>query len=189
MDEKLWSAIIGAGVVVLGWIVTDFLARRRGEESKRKEIAIGYIESQIKELYGPLLGLIEYSEDVYNVAKSLLPGPMNDKRKDFPPKFSPEEIKTWGFFVESYFIQIHMKIRELLAAKTHLLVGIDLPACIHNFLNYAAHLECRHNLYLKYGIDTSRFPGAEYPPELKTVINNMLISLHNRQRQLLREQT
>jgi hypothetical protein len=186
MDEKLLAALIGASVACVGWIVTDFLSRRTEEEKRRNDAALGYIESQIRDLYGPLLGLIQQSENIYEVARRLLPGPLKDTRKDFP-QFSEDQSQSWVFFVESYFIPIHEQAPCLISSKTHLLEQTELPKSLRDFLNYAADLECRHKLYLERKIDTRSYEAAEYPACLKTDLEAVIKNLADRRQKLLRQ--
>jgi hypothetical protein len=130
-----------------------FNSRRTVEEKRRKDAALDYIESQIRDLYGPLPGFIQQSENKYNIARRVLPGPLKDTRKGFS-QLSEDQSQSWIFFVESYFILIHEQARSLISSKTHLLEQTELPKSLCDFLNYAADLECRHKLYLERKIDT-----------------------------------
>ncbi len=187
--DKLLPVLIGvlaAGFfTTIGWFVTDRLSWRRSKKSLRTETLLQHTKRQVDELYGPLLGLIEYSDTVFGVVKRLLSKPIQDSRKDFPPDLNDRDMEIWRFFVESYFIPTHRAIRELLYSHYHLLEHGDLPRGGQMFLLYAADLESRHTLWKQRQIDTEQVEGTEYPIEFKSDVKVILKELRERQQQYL----
>ena len=97
----LIGAISGAIVTGIGWFVTHTLAVKREELARRDNTAREHLESQIKELYGPLLGLIQHSPDSLRSCSQILPA-SGDGHIEFS-RFSERDGEVWHFFIESYF--------------------------------------------------------------------------------------
>ena len=71
--DHVFSALIGALTAsIITPFVTHFLLLRRSRESRRTQDRLRHTRRQIDELYGPLLGLIEYDGNIFGVAKRLI---------------------------------------------------------------------------------------------------------------------
>ena len=184
--EKLLPVIIGATVgaiaTAIGWFVTDRLYYRR----LRKEATLRHLESQIKELYGPLLGLIQYSSNVYNVVATILPSVDNKQQRTDPSRFSDEHWEAWRFICESYFHPINAEVRNLISSKMHLLESDPRPQSFDAFFQHVAHFECRYKLWKEKEIDTSYMSGPAYPRTFESDVANALARLREQYQNCLR---
>jgi len=146
--KSVIAALIGATFVAIGWFVTWKL----GERSRKKLAALQYLERQIAELYGPLLGLVMYSRIVSEVKKKLLPtgadGETAAFRDTVDDKGDNLDVKVARFFEQSYSFPINKEIRELISAKMHLLDATELPASFEAFFKHQAEFECLYKLYV-----------------------------------------
>ena len=115
------AGVIGGCITVVGWIVTDLQYRRRWrrETDQRhreteRQATCRYIERQIEELYGPLLGLIRFSKEIYDVAATILPSkddPEGGRQTD-PDSYTPQDWEAWHFLTETYFHPTNAKVRD-----------------------------------------------------------------------------
>jgi hypothetical protein len=150
----LLNTLLGTGVLigVVGWFVSHRLTSRREETARRDNAARSHLEAQIEQLYGPLLGHIQYSRFVYEVATHRL-APSPSEPIDFT-KLSTNEGEIWRFFVESYFLPNNARIRDIIRAKMHLLDEGILPQSFEAFLRHEAQFEALHRLWKEKEVET-----------------------------------
>jgi hypothetical protein len=183
MEEKLLVATVagflGLAAGFIGWMVNYYLAillRRRIE-------AASFVERQIGELYGPLLGLVGHSDTVYGILRKKLcqpaPGPLEMS------KLTEEDHRVWDFFQEHFFIPINTKIRQLIRDKTHLLENGKMPDSFFVFLEHEAHYACLHPMWQKLNIDSLHVHGPPWPHEFKSDIEKALERLTRRHQSLI----
>lgn len=176
------GAAMGAIVTAAGWFVTERFYHQR----LRKEATLRHIERQIEELYGPLLGLVRYSESVYHVAAAVLPS-VDDKHEAVDlPAFTDQNWETWRFLGETYFHPTNARVRELVLSKTHLLMSDQRPSSLEDFLDHAAHFECRERLAKEWNVDTKGLPGPGYPRGFRKELEDALRDLQTQHEACLR---
>ncbi|HEY0152041.1 MAG TPA: hypothetical protein VGB92_08595 [Longimicrobium sp.] len=178
MAAGITSALIGAITAVMGWFITEYFVRRRSNESMRQEAALQHLKYQIEELYGPLIGLIQRSSTVYQVAMRLLP-PASDGQRDVT-SLRGDAKKIWYFFVEEYFLPSNSEIRNLVLSRMHLFEGGTIPASIQQFFEHATQFECLHRLWREKNVTIPGMHGAEWPPDLEADIDGTLRKLQLR---------
>lgn len=104
------GAFSGAFVAMAGWLVTHHLLLRWDEVARHEHASREFLEKQIQELYGPLLGLIGHGTIVYSVAIQKLPvcagGVLDIER------FSEAESEIWRYFIEHHFHRTNAAIRN-----------------------------------------------------------------------------
>jgi hypothetical protein len=157
----LIGAISGAIVAGIGWFVTHTLAIKREELARRDNTAREHLESQIKELYGPLLGLIQHSRIVFEVAAKVLPA-SGDGQIEFS-RFSERDGEVWRFFIESYFLPVNEEIRQLIRSRMYLLKDGVLPKSFEDFFVHEAQFEVLHRLWKEKAVDSSHISGHGWP--------------------------
>jgi hypothetical protein len=179
----LIGAVSGAIVAGVGWLVTHVLASKREELARRNSAAREHLARQIQELYGPLLGLIQHSRMVFEVAAKVLPtrpdGPLDRSR------FSEREHEVYRFFIERYFLPSNAEIRRLIRSKMHLLGGGLLPGSFQEFFIHEAQFETLHRLWKEKGVDFSQITGPGWPPEFERQVQRTLDQLRERHQTFL----
>ena len=114
MDDKLFLAAY-TGLVALfsglvGFLVNHYLTLFREINLRRRSETAHYLERQIGEFYGPLLGLIEHSERVHEILRKKLADQAVPKI-DFT-KLNEQDGQVWRFFQESFFLPMNSEIRD-----------------------------------------------------------------------------
>lgn len=123
IPDPVLAAFIGA-TVAGGFSVLSFLLMRRKENTTRREqAALQHLQRQIEELYGPLLGHLQRTRVVFEVAMARL------RRPDGTMKFfelDEDEKKLWLFFNNTYLLPTNKEIAQLLQTKSFLLDSLLL---------------------------------------------------------------
>jgi hypothetical protein len=179
IDKAYVPAIIGAlsGAVVAAarWFVSHTLSTRRDESARRTEATRDFLGRQIEELYGPLLGLIQYSRMVFDIGTKKLP---TDQQRhiDFA-RFTGRDDEIWRFFVEGYFLPVNAQIRNLIRAKMHLLDGAVLP---DSFAQFFVHARRASRYCTGFGSSSGsgpmRFLAQGGPPTLTELRKTLCVS-------------
>ena len=180
----LIGALSGAIVAGIGWFVTHTLAIKRDELARRDNTAREFLESQIKELYGPLLGLIQHSRIVFEVAAKILPT-TGDGQIEFS-RFMEHDGQVWRFFVERYFLPVNEEIRRLIRSRMYLLKEGMLPNSFEDFFVHEAQFEVLHRLWKEQAVDSSHISGHGWPPEFERQVETTLDHLREQHQLFLR---
>jgi hypothetical protein len=163
MSDQIVAALVTAltlaTIAVAGWLVTEFLARRRERRLRRDEAALRFLERQIEELYGPLVGLIQYSKHIFEVAQQRLP---TENGRIIYEHFNSEHTTILRFFIENYFLPSNKQIGNLIRGKMHLLESASLPESFVQFFRHEAMYECLDRLWREKRIP-SMIPGEGWP--------------------------
>lgn len=179
----LIGAISGAIVAGIGWFVTHTLTIKREELARRDNAAREHLESQIKELYGPLLGLIQHSRIIFEVASKVLPT-SNDGQIE-SSRFSERDEEVWRFFIESYFLPVNEEIRRLIRSRMYLLQDGALPKSIEDFFIHEAQFEVLHRLWKEKAVDSSHISGLGWPSKLEPQVQATLDHLRKQHQKFL----
>jgi hypothetical protein len=173
----LIGAVSGAIVAIIGWFVSNALTLKRETAARRDIAARVYLESQIEQLYGPLLGLIQHSRMAFGVASQKLPTVAG--RIDFS-RFSASDGEIWTFFIETYFLPVDSEIRQLIRSKMHLLESGILPDSFGDFFKHEVQFEALHRLWKEKGVDSSEIHGPGWPNDLERDVQTVLDRLRSR---------
>jgi hypothetical protein len=136
MDEHLVSALIGAAVVSLGWIVTYFLQRRTKATEERQ----AFLRRQVEEFYSPLLALVRqklYVQQVQDTRMKNVPG-------------GSDWVRALQFFHDNHIVPTMVAIAQLLTTKSYL--AIDWPASFDEFLEHEAKSVALYQLWRNTGM-------------------------------------
>lgn len=188
MNTQLLSALIGAlvggTVTMLGWFANYHLSRKKEMETHRRETSQQHLERQIEELYGPLWGLIQQSEAVYDVACQRLP---SANGKVTPTEFNEQESKIWNYLKDAFFLPINIQIAELLRTKVYLVESSEIPISFKDFLSYQAQFEVLHRLWKDKEIDSKQIHGIGWPAQFNLDVAESLGKLRKRYRDQLQQ--
>ncbi|HEY2713839.1 MAG TPA: hypothetical protein VGI60_15095 [Chthoniobacterales bacterium] len=173
--ESILPAVIGGGVVAIGWYVTDFLARRAETRRRIVESVIKQAEQQIEQFYGPLFNLVNQLF-IYNDVKFSL---LHSKRAN--GKLTPEQRQTVeDFFHDEYFVHLHRQLTEVLKSKLHLIEGTAMPDSVYEYLRHASQEFVQRALWKRYSISTTYLEGMEFPDNLEDDIRRDFEKVMNR---------
>lgn len=174
MEPAITVAVITAAVSVAGW-VASYIASLLVESTKAKQAArLVHIERQLELLYGPLAFLIYEGRRTWQDLEQKL-GRESIFRLGHP---TPEELEVWLFWVDNDFMPRNAKIKELLAANTHLVTGDRLPTTYITFLDHYNSWEFEHRRWKTDGIEYSWHSKIDWPPafeeEVLSTFNDLM---------------
>ncbi len=166
MDTTITIAVIGSLISVMGWIVNYILSTTAERRRQRLIVQIEFTKQQLEELYGPLVFLVvegRYSfleamqtmtqsgeQDTDSEYKSMRRKHLNSigdigstavnletsGNVDDGTLASAQNDKTWEYWIENEFFPRNEKIRELIANKTHLIEGAQMPKSWLEFIEH-----------------------------------------------------
>lgn len=176
MEKSLLSVLTGAAsgglVTAIGWFVVHSLSLRREIAARRDVAARDHLEKQIKELYGPLLGLIQHSRMAFAGAALRLPANAG-KQIDFD-RFKDSDGEVWDFFVENFFLQVNAQIQHLVRTKMHLLEQGILPKSFEELFLHEVQLEALHRLWKEKRVRSPGIVGPGWPMDFEPNVQGVL---------------
>jgi hypothetical protein len=174
LEAALVSAFVAAAVVSAGWFITNHLTQRREEQARRQQAALKHLERQIEDLYGPLVGLIQQSNAVFDVAVL---------RRDLK---DPDSERAWNYFIEKYFLPLNAQMVTLLSTKVHLSNAETWPASYFAFFTHQAQFESLHKIWVEQHIDSHLIKGEGWPKQFGKDVRQTLDELRALHSQYLR---
>lgn len=166
MNDAILVALIGAiatlWVAIIGW------RKREQWESEKK-----HLEQQVGELYGPLWGMLQRKNALYNVAVNILPA---EGEKLLYKEFNDDDRKVWTFFAETYFYPCDSQMVDLIETKSYLIDG-EWPKAFVQFIRHQAIASCLHHLWKKHGKDTwgkIKDPDRSWPRQFEIDVESGL---------------
>lgn len=151
MNEHILSALIGAVVATLGWVVTYFQQQwSKGKEQKRE-----FLRRQVEEFYAPLLALVQHKLFVQQV---------QDQRMASIPSGDPW-VKALRFFEDNHIVPTMSAIGQLLRTKSYL--AVDWPESFDKYLEHEAKSVALYQLWRNTDIpgDVVTIPWPEHLEE------------------------
>ncbi len=160
MDTTITIAVLGASISVIGWIVNYILNTSAERNRQRLLTQIEFTKQQLEELYGPLVFLVmegrySFSEAIKSIASmpiSELEIPSKEQIVQTNNKGKKIEIRgnitdsklinlgdgdeVWIYWIENEFFPRNEKIKTLIALKTHLIEGEEMPKSWLEFIEH-----------------------------------------------------
>src|SRR5262245_46748467 len=162
------AAITAGAVTAIGWYITYLLSKKKEYEARRQEAALRHLQRQIEDLYGPLLGLIQYNRFISEVAAERLPARDEDgRRKVSRSKFTPTDVLIYKYLIETYFLPINAQIATLLRTKLYPLESATIPDSFRDFLRHDAYFQSLHRMYVEKKIESTFIKGPGWPPQFE----------------------
>jgi hypothetical protein len=174
--------IIGLGIVIAGWWITNTLAKRKDYQLELKKWKKEHLDSQLSTFYGQIYGIL-LENDRIRVQLTKQIGRKIIFRANKP--LTDDERKLWLFYVENYFIPNNRKIVNLIKNNSHLLNGFSFPKTFLSFIDYSVGWELLHEQYKKLNIDYPLHYPENFPREFKTEIVGMVSKLKKQQWELV----
>jgi hypothetical protein len=165
MDVTLLIAVIGAFVTALGWLVTYLLTDAFEKHRRRLMYQTKFIRQQLNELYGPLAFLLLEGRQTFQALVDTL-GRKHLIDSDVD-SFSEQELKAWLFWVDADFFPRNEKIKQLLAKRTHLIEGAEVPPSYLIFLDHYNSWKISHERWIKEGIAYGWHSKINWPDQFE----------------------
>jgi hypothetical protein len=167
VDDHLLSALIGAAVASIGWIVTYFLQQRSKATAERQ----AFLRRQVEEFYSPLLALVKqkiYVQQVQDERMGKVPG-------------GPDWVRALQFFEDNHTVPIMLEIAKLLTTKSYL--AVEWPASFDEYLEHEAKSVALYQFWRNTGMagDIETIP---WPPKLEEDIRHAKAALESRLKQI-----
>jgi len=142
-------ALIGAGAVGLGWVVTYLLQQHAKSLEERRTFLI----KQMEEFYYPLLALVQKKIDVQA---------MQDQR--LAHETGVAWVSILQHFEDNYTVPLMQEIGELLRTKPYL--AIDWPPSFDQYLHHESQSIPLYELWRKTGIP-GEIETVPWPPTIE----------------------
>lgn len=128
------AAVITASASVLVAVLVFVLNQRAQIRQERRQARLVRVNSQLRELYGPLNALVEVNERVWEALRdSGLPG-----KADRRPSGADSDWRRW----RSQALQpVNLQMRDLIVEHADLLIEHELPQALCDFCAHVAAVE------------------------------------------------
>ncbi|MET9232620.1 hypothetical protein [Lentzea sp. NPDC003310] len=128
------AAVITASASVLVAVLVFVLNQRAQVRQERRQARLARVNSQLRELYGPLNALVEVNERIWEALRgSGLPG-----KADRTPSHADVEWLRWR---NQALQPVNLQMRDLIVNHADLLVEPDLPQPLRDFCAHVTSLE------------------------------------------------
>jgi hypothetical protein len=183
IPDPALAALIGAAVAGSFSVLSFFLVKRKEDTTRREQAELQHLQRQIEELYGPLLGHLQTTQVVYEIAMARL------RRTDGSMNFgdlSEDEKRLWLFLNNTYLLPTNAEVAKLLQAKSFLLDSLDPPQSISQFGAHAIQYELVNTVWQETGVDASFINHVRFPKDLEEYVRTTLTDLRSRHNHYLR---
>jgi hypothetical protein len=149
-------------VSVIGWIAVHQLTKSREQKARR----LMHLQEQIGQFYGPLLGLIQQINTIWEIRERLL------KRIDGEDNADKERAlkDVQRYYYEHFFSPLHDQIITLLQSKSYLIDG-DKPQSFDTYLKHGIHEKCVYTFLKDRDRSGDYFPAEKWPREFREDVN------------------
>ncbi|WP_328581743.1 hypothetical protein [Streptomyces sp. NBC_00370] len=128
-----------------------------------QQARIDRVNSQLKDLYGPLLVLAETNEKAWNEYRRRYIEPVGAISAG---SSLPEAEETrWRTWIKSVFAPIAQQIREIITTQGDLIIGVEMPPVVLEFCAHTATYQALMEDWEGAGRDKStliRHPGGQF---------------------------
>jgi hypothetical protein len=182
------AAIIAAATSLIVAVLTYGLNQYNEAQLLRRNGQLERVNSQLGELYGPLLAIFEVS----NIASVSLRSKMRPHEERYfrggVAPLTDEEYARWRGWVEFVFAPGNRRARDLIYDKSYLLTGSSVPQVL---LEWCAHTQ-EYEVIIRQWHDgdfsepDSKREFSEFADELHDYLHENFKTLKARQAELLR---
>jgi hypothetical protein len=175
--DHVSAAVITASGSILVAVLVFVLNQRAQLQQERRQARLTRVNSQLRELYGPLNALVEVNERIWETLReSRLPG-----EADRSPAAGTDDWRRWR---DQALSPLNHHMRNIIVEHADLLVEPDLPQPLRDFCAHVTSLE----IVLTAEADgvreqaLIRHPGAPFV----TYVRDAFVSLKQDQQRLLK---
>jgi len=159
----LYVGFLAAFITALGWVITNYLTKKKEDRVRQLEGTKKHLERQIEEFYGPLFNLVHQIVVCNHVQHEILYS-KDSKGNSIKSASDADEVRQ--FFQENYFIPLHDEMIRILKTKLYLVEGAEMPDSFYKYLRHSIQEQVQGTLWRKHGVDTSHVAGLPYPNEI-----------------------
>jgi hypothetical protein len=184
--------LIGVLLALVGFWLNKKLKDIETRYNIRKEVvvaghkaAMDQLAAQIRELYSPLYGMLQQSEQVIRIVRAKLPYYAANGHP------SEGEWPTWRYFVETHFRPGNTRMAELIRSKIYLVQEDQLPDSWIRFLEHQTNFEVLDRLWMDK-CERTTLPGPGWPSGFNEDVGKTLSELraaYNRHAQMITSET
>ena len=173
---RVSAAVITASASILVAVLVFILNQRAQIRLERRQARLNRVNSQLRELYGPLNALVDVNERLWEQLRQTQLPPQAERT----PQGGTDEWRRWR---DHALMPFNRRMRDLIVEHADLLVEVDVPQPLRDF--------CAHVTALEVVIIAERdnekeraligHPGAAYVE----YVRDTFASLKNEQQRLL----
>jgi hypothetical protein len=184
METKEIISIIGLFIVITGWIVSNYLAKRKELTLNALKWKKEQIDGQLEKFYGPIYAIFIENKGARDILRDVF---NRDKLFKFGEKLSSEENSKYIEYLEKTLIPNNKKVVEIIKNNLHHVPSQDISANIIDFIKYTKKIEYIHS-QMKLNGDTYGQHGYEnYHADFQKEVMNMVEVLKKNQWTLINE--
>lgn len=175
--EPVSTAVFTASASLLVATLLFILNQRAQIQQERRQARLARINSQLRELYGPLNALVEVNERLWEAMReSFLPGQAERR----PGSGTPE----WRRWRELALMPANLRMRDLIIEHADLVIDPTVPQELRDFCAHVASLEVALAAQQEGRSERAliKHPGAPYVSH----VHDRFVSLKNEQHRLLK---
>ncbi len=181
MDNKfVLTTTVTIGAAILGYLakyINDIKIANRKDKLDR-------VNRQLKEFYGPLLGLMSSSSSSWRKFRETY---RNDITAYFDTENPPseKEKEIWRNWMKTIFIPINEKAYDIIIKNSDLIIEDNFPIC---FKDFCAHVETYRPVLNKWNENdyTEHTALLNYPIEVLNYVEKSFKKLKEEQNQLIK---
>ena len=164
MGTAAITTAFAAVLTAAGWLVTHILSVRAEREKQRAIGHLSFVEKQLEGLYGPLVLLVLEGRSTF---RDLLSNLGRGYVFSGTQPLSKEDLSLWLFWVDNDFMPRNQRIQELLAGKSHLIHGNEIPESYLTFLDHYNSWQITHKRYKEEGVPYQWHSKANWPKQFE----------------------
>ena len=151
------TAVITASASVVIAVLVFVLNQRGQVRQERRQARLARINSQLRDLYGPLYALVDVNERIWESLRTS--GLPTKQQRESDPQW-----EEWHLWRDEALMPANKKMRDLIVSHADLLIEPDVPAPLQDF---CAHVSSYEVLLSTEGRDVGRkalirHPGGPY---------------------------
>ncbi len=173
------SVLITAVVTVLIALIGYWLTYRNNLRLTLRKERLGFVSEQLRDLYGPMLSIIESNGIAYQHFLSVYP-PANGGTILWGREPTSGELEQWRDWIEQIVMPENRRLHELILTKAHLLRDEDMPSPLIDFCAHVTGWETVIRRW-KQGDFSNHLSIVNYPPALATYVRSSYSTLKAQQ--------
>ena len=158
----LWALASAVAVAILSQILSGIRNRSR----RRRDAELTFVESQMRDLYGPLYALSHSNQHTYEKFKTANEEVIHALASGVT--LSGEAAKTWKLWTDNVFQPGNRKMMDVILRGAHLFRTAEMPEIVLQFVAHVESYEALISTFEETGLSISNqiipFPEgfAEY---------------------------
>jgi hypothetical protein len=185
VDATIVVAVLAGTVTAIGWVVDHRLSERRELTRIAIEAQLRHIESQLEDLYGPLVFYLHEGEQAFEDLRATIGQDGVLYIED--GELTDPIVSTWLYWAENVFMPRNEAIVQLLKTKAHLVDGPTFPASYVEMIHHHHSWMIRHRRWRDEAVRYSWRSNIEWPADFQVDVPQTFEGLKQRQAELLQK--